>query len=69
MCELARSGACDHVSASTALGVHLETHLKINHSRRGLLMKVALRRKLLDYLKGKDEARYTTLIDRLGLRR
>ena len=48
---------------------HFNGHKKDNHSRRGLLMMVALRRKLLDYLKSKDEARYSTLIGRLGLRR
>ena len=48
---------------------HFKTHKKDNHGRRGLLKMVALRRKLLDYLRAKDEARYTTLIQRLGLRR
>ncbi len=48
---------------------HFKTHKKDNHSRRGLLKMVATRRKLLDYLKGKDEARYTALIKELGLRR
>ena len=48
---------------------HLRTHRKDFHSRRGLLMQVAQRRKLLDYLKSKDAARYTALITRLGLRR
>ena len=48
---------------------HFKTHKKDNHSRRGLLKLVAQRRKLLDYLKAKDEARYTDLIKRLGLRR
>ncbi len=48
---------------------HFKTHKKDNHSRRGLLMMVAQRRKLLDYLRGKDEERYQTLIKRLGLRR
>ena len=48
---------------------HFKTHKKDNHSRRGLLKLVATRRKLLDYLKGKDEARYLALIGRLGLRR
>ena len=48
---------------------HFKTHKKDNHSRRGLLMMVAQRRKLLDYLKKKDEARYTDLIGKLGLRR
>ena len=48
---------------------HFKGHKKDNHSRRGLLKMVALRRKLLDYVKGKDEARYTALIGRLGIRR
>jgi small subunit ribosomal protein S15 len=48
---------------------HFKSHKKDNHSRRGLLMMVAQRRKLLDYLKGKDSARYATLIERLALRR
>ena len=48
---------------------HFKTHKKDNHSRRGLLKLVAQRRKLLDYLKAKDEARYAALIERLGLRR
>jgi len=52
-----------------ALTEHFKTHVKDNHSRRGLLMMVAQRRKLLDYLKRKDEARYQALIARLGLRR
>ncbi len=48
---------------------HFKGHGKDNHSRRGLLMMVAQRRKLLDYLKKNDEARYAKLIERLGLRR
>lgn len=48
---------------------HFKTHKKDNHSRRGLLKMVALRRKLLDYVRGKDEARYQALIGRLGIRR
>ncbi len=48
---------------------HLKTHAKDFHSRRGLLMLVGRRRRLLDYLKKKEVARYTTLIGRLGLRR
>ena len=48
---------------------HLKTHAKDFHSRRGLLMLVGRRRRLLDYLKKKDESRYTTLIGRLSLRR
>lgn len=48
---------------------HFKTHKKDNHSRRGLLKMVATRRKLLDYLKSKSEARYQALIKELGLRR
>ena len=48
---------------------HFKTHKKDNHGRRGLLVLVATRRKLLDYLKTRDEARYRALIERLGLRR
>lgn len=48
---------------------HLKEHKKDFHSRRGLLMMVGQRRRLLDYLKRKDQTRYTTLIGRLGLRR
>lgn len=48
---------------------HFKTHAKDNHSRRGLLMMVNKRRSLLDYLKRKDEARYTALITKLGLRK
>ena len=48
---------------------HLKTHAKDFHSRRGLLMLVGRRRRLLDYLKKKDDARYQALIGRLGLRR
>ena len=54
-------------SRITTLTEHFKTHKKDNHSRRGLLMMVAQRRKLLDYVKSKDEARYTTLIGRLGI--
>jgi small subunit ribosomal protein S15 len=56
-------------SRIATLTEHFKSHKKDNHSRRGLLMMVAQRRKLLDYLKGKDEGRYTALIARLGLRR
>ena len=56
-------------SRITTLTEHFKTHKKDNHSRRGLLMMVAQRRKLLDYVKSKDEARYTALIGRLGIRR
>ena len=48
---------------------HLKTHSKDFHSRRGLLMLVGRRRRLLDYLKAKDNGRYTALIGRLNLRR
>lgn len=48
---------------------HFKGHHKDNHSRRGLLMMVNKRRSLLDYLKKKDEARYTALIAKLGLRK
>ena len=48
---------------------HLKTNAKDNHSRRGLLAMVSQRRRLLDYLKRKDLARYQDLIKRLGLRK
>jgi len=48
---------------------HLSTHKKDFHSRRGLLVMVGQRRRLLDYLKRSDQGRYGTLIGRLGLRR
>ena len=48
---------------------HFKSHVKDNHSRRGLLKLVSQRRQLLDYLKRKDAGRYTALIGRLGLRR
>lgn len=53
----------------TNLTEHLKTHAKDFHSRRGLLMLVGRRRRLLDYLKGKNNERYAALIGRLGLRR
>ena len=53
----------------TNLTEHLKTHKKDFHSRRGLLMLVGRRRRLLDYLNRKDNARYQALIARLGLRR
>ena len=56
-------------SRIATLTEHFKTHAKDNHSRRGLLMMVAQRRKLLDYLKKNDEGRYQTLIQRLGIRR
>ncbi len=48
---------------------HFKTHKKDNHSRRGLLALVAQRRKLLDYVKARDEARYQSLLQRLNIRR
>ena len=48
---------------------HFKTHVKDNHSRRGLLKMVSQRRQLLDYLKRTNEGRYKTLIDKLGIRR
>lgn len=56
-------------SRITTLTEHFKTHKKDNHSRRGLLKMVAQRRKLLDYARAKDEARYQDLIKRLGIRR
>lgn len=56
-------------SRITTLTEHFKTHKKDNHSRRGLLKLVAQRRKLLDYLKGVEDARYQDLIKRLGIRR
>lgn len=53
----------------TNLTEHFKTHKKDNHSRRGLLKLVSQRRSLLDYVKKKDDARYRTLIERLGIRR
>ncbi len=53
----------------TYLTDHFKTHVKDNHSRRGLLKLVSQRRQLLDYVKRKDEARYKSLIERLGIRR
>jgi small subunit ribosomal protein S15 len=48
---------------------HFKTHRKDNHSRRGLLKMVSQRRQLLDYVKRKNEQRYQTIIDKLGIRR
>lgn len=56
-------------SRITTLTEHFKTHKKDNHSRRGLLMMVAQRRKLLDYVKVRDVPRYQALIQRLGIRR
>ena len=56
-------------SRITTLTEHFKTHKKDNHSRRGLLKMVSQRRKLLDYVKSRDEPRYQSLIGRLGMRR
>ncbi len=56
-------------SRINTLTEHFKTHKKDNHGRRGLLKLVAQRRKLLDYTKAKDEARYQSLLERLGIRR
>ena len=53
----------------TYLTEHLKTHKKDHHSRRGLLMLVGRRRRLLNYVKNKDVQRYRTIIETLGLRR
>jgi small subunit ribosomal protein S15 len=53
----------------TYLTEHFKTHAKDHHSRRGLLKLVGQRRRLLDYLKGKDSERYADLIKRLGIRK
>jgi small subunit ribosomal protein S15 len=56
-------------SRIATLTEHFKVHKKDNHGRRGLLKMVAQRRRLLDYVKGRDESRYQSLIERLGLRR
>jgi len=53
----------------TTLTEHFKTHKKDNHSRQGLLKMVSQRRRLLDYVKSRDVARYQKLIEKLGLRR
>ncbi len=53
----------------TMLTEHFKTHKKDHHSRRGLLKLVGQRRRLLDYLKGKDPGRYKKLIEGLGIRK
>ena len=53
----------------TNLTGHFKSHVKDNHSRRGLLKMVSQRRTLLDYVKKNDEERYKSLIERLGIRR
>ena len=56
-------------SRISTLTEHFKTHKKDNHTRRGLLKLLAQSRKLFDYTKSKDEARYQDLIKRLGIRR
>jgi small subunit ribosomal protein S15 len=51
------------------LNSHFKAHKKDHHSRRGLLKMVSRRRRLLDYIRKKDESRYQTLIKRLGIRK
>ena len=53
----------------TELTEHFKTHVKDNHSRRGLLKLVSQRRQILDYLRRGNEGRYKELIERLGIRR
>jgi len=53
----------------TYLTEHFKVHAKDHHSRRGLLRMVGKRRRLLDYLKEKDVARYRAIIERLGIRK
>lgn len=53
----------------TNLTEHFKTHVKDNHSRRGLLKLVSTRRSLLDYVKKTDEARYKALLERHNIRR
>ncbi|CUS37052.1 30S ribosomal protein S15 [Candidatus Nitrospira nitrificans] len=53
----------------TYLTEHFKTHKKDHHSRRGLLQLVGRRRRLLDYLRGVNDARYRTVIDRLSIRK
>jgi small subunit ribosomal protein S15 len=53
----------------TYLTEHFKTHKKDHHSRRGLLQLVGRRRRLLDYLRGIDDARYRAIIERLGIRK
>ena len=48
---------------------HFKTHAKDNHSRRGMIKMVSLRRNLLDYVKSRDVKRYESIISKLGLRR
>lgn len=52
----------------TQLTGHLQKHKKDNHSRKGLLKQVAKRRRLLNFLKRKDETRFNTLVEKLGIK-
>ena len=52
-----------------SLTEHFKSHAKDHHSRRGLMMLVGQRRRLLDYLKGKDQKRYRSIIEKLGIRK
>ena len=67
--RFAGSAGRDPDARITNLTEHFKAHEKDHHSRHGLLKMVGQRRRLLDYLKDQDNARYTALIDRLGLRR
>ncbi len=58
-----------HSERNAYLTDHFKTHAKDHHSRRGLLKLVGQRRRLLDYLKGKDAQRYAAIIQRLGIRK
>jgi len=53
----------------TQLTEHFKIHVKDHHSRRGLLKMVSRRRRLLDYVRAKDEERYRSIISRLGIRK
>ncbi|MGK2959808.1 MAG: 30S ribosomal protein S15 [Candidatus Malihini olakiniferum] len=73
-CSTTKSGTIEVQAALLTAQInhlqgHFSEHKKDHHSRRGLLRMVSQRRKLLDYLKRKDAARYATLIERLDLRR
>ena len=56
-------------SRIVTLTEHFKTHKKDNHSRRGLLRMVSRRRRLLDYVKSRDESRYKAIIEKHGIRR
>ncbi len=67
--RFAGSSSRDPLERIANLTEHFKPHGKDNHSRRGLQKMVSTRRRLLDYVKKTDEARYKALIERLGLRR